>query len=140
MFYVDTSVLVAALVVEAHSDRVVDWLGEQPSQTLHTSDWSITEFSSALSVKMRTGQIGLDQRSFALAAFADLIDESFNILPVSANHFHLAARFSDRHDLSIKAGDALHAAIASDNRVTLCTLDRRLAKAGSVLGVMTHLL
>ena len=140
MFYVDTSVLVAALVVEAHSDRVVDWLSEQPSQTLHTSDWSIAEFSSALSVKMRTGQIGPDQRAFALAAFADLIDESFSILPISANHFHLAARFSDRHDLSITAGDALHSAIASDNRVTLCTLDRRLAEAGLALGAMTHLL
>ncbi len=140
MLYIDTSVLVAALVVEAHSDRVVDWLSEQPPQALHTSDWSVAEFSSALSIKMRTGQIDPDQRAFALSAFAELMDESFNILPVSANHFHLAARFSDRHELAIKAGDALHAAIAADNRITLCTLDRRLAKAGLALGVMTHLL
>jgi predicted nucleic acid-binding protein len=140
MFYVDTSVLVAALVKEAHSDRVLDWLGEQAPRTLCASDWSITEFSSALSVKMRTGQIGAEQRAFALSAFAELIEESFNVLAISGNHFHLAARFSDRHELSIKAGDALHVAVASDNRVSLCTLDRKLAKAGRALGAMTHLL
>lgn len=140
MYYVDTSVLVAALVLEAHSGRVVHWLAEQPEQTLYTSDWSVTEFSSALSVKMRIGQIGPDQRAFALSAFAELIDESFNILPVSRNHFQLAARFSDRHELTIGAGDALHLAVASDNRATLCTLDRRLANAGLALGTKTQLL
>ena len=140
MYYVDTSVLVAALVQEAHSDRVVDWLGEQAPRTLYASDWSVTEFSSAISVKMRTGQIGADQRAFALSAFAELMEEVFSILAISGSHFHLAARFSDRHELSIKAGDALHMAIASDNRVSLCTLDRRLAKACLALGTMTHLL
>lgn len=140
MMYVDTSVLVAALVEEAHSGRVLDWLGEQTSRTLCTSDWSLTEFSSALSLKMRTGQIGADQRAFALSAFAELLEESFKVLAVSGAHFRLAARFSDRHELSIKAGDALHMAIASDNRITLCTLDRKLAKAGSALGTMTQLI
>lgn len=140
MFYVDTSVLVAALVGESGSDRALEWLNEQPPQNLHTSDWSVTEFSSALSVKMRTGQIGGEQRASALAAFSELLEESFSILTVSKQHFLQAARFSDRHELSVKAGDALHMAVALDARLTLCTLDRRLAQAGPLLGAMTRLL
>lgn len=140
MFYVDTSVLVAALIAERQSARVLEWLGEASPQALHTSDWSLAEFSSALSIKIRTGQIGEEQRASALGGFSELLEESFNILPVSRNHFRLASRFSDRHELAVKAGDALHMAIASESRLTLCTLDRRLAGAGPALGTLTLLL
>jgi predicted nucleic acid-binding protein len=40
----------------------------------------------------------------------------------------------------LRAGDALHLAICVDHGATLCTLDRRLSDAGSVLGVKTMLL
>jgi len=140
MFYVDTSVIVAALVVETGSDRAREWFGKAPAQTLHTSDWSLAEFSSALSLKIRTNQISEQQRAASLAAFHELLEESFNILSVSRDHFRLASLFSDRHELAVKAGDALHLAIASEDRLTLCTLDRGLARAGPKLGVATELL
>ena len=104
------------------------------------SDWVIAEFSAAISIKLRVGSIDLVKRGAALAAFATMIDESFEIAPITSAQFQAAARFAERHELGLRAGDALHLAIANDQGATLCTLDKGLARAGKTLGVpTTHL-
>ena len=100
----------------------------------------MTEFSSALSIKLRTGQIGTRDRAASLAMFTHLAAESFTRLPVESTQFRTAARFADQHTLGLRAGDSLHLAICADHGATLCTLDRRLAEAGPALGVATRLL
>jgi predicted nucleic acid-binding protein len=42
--------------------------------------------------------------------------------------------------VGLRAGDALHLAIAGEQGVSLSTLDRRLAEGGLALGVNTLLL
>jgi predicted nucleic acid-binding protein len=138
--YLDTSVLVAASTREVKTDRVQAWLDEQARNRLIISDWVITEFSSALSIKLRSGQIGFIHRADALAEFSRLAAESLTILPVSGLQFRTAARFADHYVLGLRAGDALHLAICSDHGATLCTLDRGLSEAGAALGVKTMLL
>jgi uncharacterized protein len=138
--YLDTSLLVAALTNEAETGRIQAWLGEQKAGNLAISDWVITEFSSALSVKFRTGQIEAGHRADALAMFTRLTADSFTVLSVSGLQFRTAALFADHHVLGLRAGDALHLAICADQGVTLCTLDRRLGEAGQTLGVKTVLL
>lgn len=96
--------------------------------------------SSALAIKLRTGQISLEQRAAALAMFNKLVAESFTVLPVAGGQFRAAAKFVDQHTLGLRAGDALHLATASEHGATVHTLDRRLAEAGPVLGVPTQLL
>lgn len=140
MVYLDTSVLVAALTREPETARMQDWLGEQIPESLAISDWVTTEFSAALSIKLRTGQLGPEHRAAALAAFARLANETFTALPVSTSHFQTAARFADQYRLGLRAGDALHLAIAAGHGATLCTLDRLLANAGPMLGAETRLL
>jgi hypothetical protein len=105
------------------------WLGQQLGGQLAISDWVTTEFSSALSVKLRTGQIGPVHRADALAVFHRLATESFIVVPVLRLQFRTAARFVEQHALGLRAGDALQLAICADHGATLCTLDRRLSDA-----------
>jgi uncharacterized protein len=140
MLYLDTSLLVAALTNEAETERMQHWLGQQPVDDLAVSDWVATEFSSTLSIKLRTGQIRIADRVEALVTFTRLATDSFTAIPVSRSEFRTAARLADQHAIGLRAGDALHLAICANHGATLCTLDRRLGDAGSALGIKTILL
>jgi hypothetical protein len=140
MLHVDASVLVAAFTVEKESLRMREWLiGQRPGE-LAISDWTITEFSSALSLKLRTKQVGMPQRNNALAGFNLLIADSFKVLAITSAQFRSAAQIADQHALGIRAGDALHLAVAIDHSAMFCTLDRRLAEGGKAIGANTWLL
>ena len=138
--YLDTSLLVAALTNEAETERMQAWLAAQTPEDLVISDWVTTEFSSALSIKLRTGQLDKAHRADALAMFTRLSTDSFTVLAISPAQYRTAARFADQYTLGLRAGDALHLAVCADHGATLYTLDKRLNDAGPALGVKTALL
>jgi predicted nucleic acid-binding protein len=138
--YVDTSVLVAALTREAETLRMQAWLSAQPAGGLAISAWVATEFSAALSIKLRTGDIDKAHRTNALATFAALSRQSFTMLGISAGTFRAATLLCDQAQLALRAGDALHLAVCAEHGSEFCTLDRPLAKAGPALGIKTTLL
>ncbi|HMM46331.1 MAG TPA: type II toxin-antitoxin system VapC family toxin [Candidatus Macondimonas sp.] len=140
MLYVDTSVLVAALTREPRTPEIQDWLAAQPAGQLAVSDWVVTEFSAALSVKLRLGHLTPLDRAEVLAVFAELVEGSFAVLAVSRLDFRTAARFADQHATGLRAGDALHLAVARNHGARIRALDRRLVTAAEALGVSAVLL
>lgn len=135
MLYVDTSVIVSALTNEVDTALSQTWLARQETSELTISDWTMTEFASALAIKLRTGALGVDHRAAALSAFTRLCVDSFRTLPVAREDFRTAVRFADQSELNLRAGDALHLAICANHGASLCTLDRHLAQAAPRVGV-----
>ena len=141
MFYLDTSVLVAAYVREEHTERVLGWLSRNGAAGANAiSEWTITEVASAMSIKLRTGQIAIEGRNAALNDIMVMVEELLITLPIHGEHFRSATMFVKQYTTGLRAGDALHLAVASSNAATLCTLDRRMASAAELLGVSALLL
>jgi uncharacterized protein len=136
----DASLLVAALTIEPQTRQMQGWLGEQDPDDLVISDWVVAEFSAALSIKLRTGEIEARPRANALTMFTRLCNDNLTVMPVSRVQFRMAARFADQYALGQRAGDALHLAVCAEQGATICTLDRRLSEAASALGIKTALL
>ena len=140
MLYLDTSLLVAALTNEPRTAEMQEWLASQEPADMSISDWVITEFSGALSLKIRNGTLPPEHRAEALAMFNSLVEESLSRLSVSSREFHTAARFADQHTTGLRSGDALHLAIAANHGAHLRTLDQGLAEAARALGASVALL
>jgi uncharacterized protein len=127
LHYLDTSAIVSALVREPEkSGRVRAWLRDQEPGTLAVSHWVVNEVASALT---------LADRADALAAWQEARESSFTTLPVEATSFGHAAEIAGRHELAVRAGDALHLAVAREAGAALVTLDERMARAAPELGV-----
>jgi len=133
--YLDTSLLVAALTNETKTRVAQAWLAGQPAGSLAVSDWVVTEFSAPLSMKLREKQIDAGSRADVLAAFTRLCEESLEVWPVMRSTYRVAARFADRHESGLRAGDSLHLAIAAERGAPICALDRVMIRAARALGV-----
>ena len=136
----DTSILVAAFTDEPAKTLAQNWLGFQAEGSLLSSDWVATEFSAALSIKVRTDQLQSAHRAAILAGFQIMVIDSFLVLLIAKAHFRTAARFADQYVTGLRASGALHLALADESEGTLVTLDRRLATAAAMLGVNAQLL
>ncbi|CAN5421503.1 type II toxin-antitoxin system VapC family toxin [soil metagenome] len=134
MFYLDASVVVANVIAEPFTHVVRDWWKAQPPETLAFSSWTLTETASALSMKVRRRDIEDSQRIEA-QRFVRAMQNSFVRNPIDETHFLVARRFADQPSIGLRAGDALHVAIAADYEQTLVTLDRAMAESARLIGL-----
>jgi uncharacterized protein len=129
MLYVDTSVLVALFTNEATAERITTWFAGE-SRPLVSGDWCVTEFASALALKQRTQQISAKQSNAAWKVFNQFCDQSLRLLPLDRDIFNQAANLIRNSKNSLRAGDALHLALALRiGAVAFFTLDLRLAES-----------
>jgi len=137
MIYIDTSVIVALLAVEPKTQEVTAWFaGLRDTPTC--ADWLLTEFHSAISIKLRTGQITEANAKRVRKEFELLADGGLRIVPISRAAFRQAAKMAQQHTHGLRAGDSLHLAVAMELDAThMATLDGTLAanakRSGMVL-------
>lgn len=123
MVYVDTSVLVALCVNEPKSAVVGRWYAAC-SEELGSAAWCVTEFASVLGIKQRTAQITGEQGTTAWQAFERLCAGDLQLLPADPAIFHRAAILCLDAANGLRAGDALHLAVALDAKIkSIATLD-----------------
>jgi hypothetical protein len=65
--------------------RAQGWLTERDPTQLLIGNWTITEMSSAMAIKLRTGRVSLGSRAAVLAMLNKSISESFTVLAVGRN-------------------------------------------------------
>jgi predicted nucleic acid-binding protein len=128
---------VAAITNETETEAVQLWLGEHQLTPYLMSEWGVAEVASALSIKVRTGQMSVESRALAVSLFNSVFRPSVEIVSFNSQHFNDAARFVERHDLVLRTGDALHLAMSGYCGAMLCTLDSRQGAAGPILGIPT---
>lgn len=133
MCYVDTSVIVAMLTHEQKSATCIDWFKNQ-KQPPQSSDWLITEFNSAISLKLRTGQLQKVQTAAILRTFETLIHGGIKLLPINREVYSQAGALIRSHP-NLRAGDALHLSVASGAGISeFVTLDNNQAKTAQSMG------
>lgn len=134
MLYFDTSFVLPLFLEESTSTRVEQFFRRQPLDELVVSQWTRVEFSSALAREVRMG--ALDRRS-ALeidAQFEAVVSKAFRILLPNAADFDLSKQYICRYETRLRAGDALHLAIACNNGAeAIFSLDHTLIAAGRLL-------
>jgi predicted nucleic acid-binding protein len=136
MRYFDTSFLAPLILQEPTSTEVERFMIGLPAGELVISHWTRVEFSSLLAREVRMGGLDGQTARDADAQFESMVTESFAVLLPNADDFNLAKEYLGNHETGLRAGDALHLAIAGNHRAkTVYSLDKSLINAGRLLGV-----
>jgi uncharacterized protein len=136
MRYFDTSFLAPLFREESVSSRVGQFIAGLPTGELAISRWTEVEFASLLARDVRIGAIEGDRAREADALFENVILHSFIVLLPSADDYRLARRYLLTFETGLRAGNALHLAIAGNHRAeAIYSLDDRMMRAGKILGL-----
>ncbi len=136
MRYFDTSFLAPLILEEATSAKVERFVRGLPPGEWAVSQLARIEFSSLLAREVRMG--GLDAKSARAAdvQFETILAESFAVLLPAAGDFDLAKDYLGDHKTGLRAGGALHLAIAANRGAeAIYSLDQTMLKAGRRLGL-----
>ena len=137
MFYFDTSFIIPLLLPEETSDRIEHFFHQLPvGEELVVSQWTRVEFASVLSRLVRMGELKKDIALLCNERFSTLLTENFQVVLPGIADFDLCWIFLAQFNNNLRAGDALHLAIASNLAVeTIFTLDKGMLKDGRLLSL-----
>lgn len=127
------------IVPETTSSRARSWidgLDSQQTKELTVSVWTLSEFTSAIGIKVRNRDITRGDGEAALALLEDALLANITVVEVTPTDFRLAETMLREFSLGLRAGDALHLATASRCAARqFVSLDRTLCNAAEVLGL-----
>jgi uncharacterized protein len=134
VLYFDTSFLAPLIFPEATSGKVAALVSRLPAEEFTVSHWTRVEFSSLIAREVRMGGLDVQAATRADARFEAIVEESFSVLLPNADDFGLAKRYLGRFETRLRAGDALHLAVANNHRASVIySLDKTLLEAGKIL-------
>lgn len=134
MPYFDTSFLAPLVLPESTSDRIAAFVRRLPVEELTVSHWTRVEFSSLIARDVRMSVLDAATGARADARFEAMVDASFAVLLPNAEDFGLAKRYLGKFNTGLRAGDALHLAIAGNRQAAaIYSLDKGLLMAGRLL-------
>lgn len=133
--YVDTSVWCAYAFNEPEQPGAVRWLAESDLDRRATAVWSRTEFASAAALKQRAK--GQTRQAVVRARTAfDAALEMTHCLDIVSEDFQYAAELCRTSRSGLRAGDALHLAVALRHSCQcLASLDKAMNAAATELGL-----
>lgn len=125
------------VVSETTSARAVAWRATIPDASeLAISAWTLTEFSSAIGMKVRRRALTPSQGDGALALLDEVLLPRVLVLETQPTDYRLARSMLAEFALGLRAGDALHLAIASRcGAEQFVAFDRTLARAAALIGL-----
>ena len=136
MLYFDTSFLAPLVLPESTSEKIAAFVRRLPVEELTVSHWTRVEFSSLIARDVRMSVLDAAAGARADARFEAMVDASFAVLLPNADDFGLAKRYLGKFNTGLRAGDALHLAIAGNRQAAaIYSLDKGLLTAGRLLGL-----
>ena len=134
MVYLDTSFVAPLVIAEETSNSVEAFVLKLKPGELVTSLWTQVELASLVSRKVRIGELSAAEAEAVRREFERMLSESFELLlPVVAD-FTAAAKYLEMPKTGLRAGDALHLAIAANHGARkILTLDAGFIDAGKQL-------
>jgi uncharacterized protein len=132
--YLDASVLVSLFTIDDHTPRALAWLAGA-SDRLYVSDWTLTEFSSALAIGVRTARLTLGDRDAAESALQLWLNAQRTPESVRNDDVRTARALLRATPLPLRGADALHLAIAQRVGHALASFERRMCEAAADLGI-----
>jgi predicted nucleic acid-binding protein len=134
MLYLDTSFVAPLVIAEDTSNAVEAFVLKLKPGELATSLWTQVELASLVSRKVRMGELSTAEAEAVRREFERMLGESFELLVPSAADFAAAAKYLEVPKTGLRAGDALHLAIAANHRARkILTLDAGFIGAGKQL-------
>jgi uncharacterized protein len=136
VYYFDTSVVIPLYVKETTSSACQTFVNTHKGQ-LSLSQWTMAEVYSGFSLLKRTGVLSANDVTLLTPALEQQSKTYFSILDVQVSDFLTAKSYlaHNTFGLNLRAGDALHIAVAQNNSLNLVTSDKNMVQAARVLGV-----
>ena len=136
MVYFDTSFIAPLVIAEATSDAVEAVILKVRPDELTTSLWAQVELASLVSRKVRMGELSVSDRDAVRRECERMFGESFEMLLPTSADFAAATKFLEVPKTTLRAGDALHLAIAANHGARkILTLDAGFLEAGRRLNL-----
>lgn len=126
------------ILTETASEAIADFFKDLEADDLAISHWTRVEFASLLAREVRMDGLDAGAVREAGSRFEEMINDSFIVLLPTSDDFDRAREWLGHFDTGLRAGDALHLAIAGNRSAdAVYSLDKRMIAAGKQLGLPT---